>query len=147
MMRTKRGVSPVIATVLLILVAVAATVIIWTWVSGAASNNPTTQPALQEKITIDGVKYDSTAQKATIYVTNLGQYDVNIASGYIIDATTSEVVCANTTSISPNNLPVTIKPQSTGEIIIGNCGLTTGKPYVAKVITTNGVTSTYNFNG
>lgn len=36
-----RAVSPVIATVLLILVAVAATVIIWTWVSGAAGNNPT----------------------------------------------------------------------------------------------------------
>ena len=141
MNKSRNGVSPVIATVLLILVAVAATVIIWTWVSGAASNNPTAQPALQEKITIDAVQYDSGTGTATIYVTNTGQVNVDIVSAFILNATTGTVVCGG-----PLTTPVSIAAQSSGQVQL-TCTLTQGEPYVAKVVTANGISATYNFNG
>ena len=141
MTRIRRGVSPVIATVLLILVAVAATVIIWTWVSGAASNNPTAQPALQEKITIDAVQYIGANNTAIVYITNTGQVNVDIVSAYILNATTGTVVCGG-----PLTTPVSISAQSSGKVLL-NCVLTAGEPYVAKAVTANGISATYNFNG
>jgi len=143
MTRIRKGVSPVIATVLLILVAVAATVIIWTWVSGAAANNPTSQPALQEKITIDAVKYISGDNQVTIYVTNLGPTTVTITAGYVLDANNGTAVCQST--FTTNNQ---IDPQSTQSFTV-TCtnSLEAGRPYTAKVVTSNGVSATYNFNG
>lgn len=145
MKRARRGVSPVIATVLLILVAVAATVIIWTWVSGASSNNPTTQPALQEKLVIDAVKTvktNATTSTATIYVTNVGQVQANITAAFVLDGISGTVVCSgNLTSVVPLN------PGGSDSVDVTGCSFSPGHPYTAKVVSSRGISATYNFNG
>jgi flagellin-like protein len=145
-MKARKAVSPVIATVLLILIAVAAAVIIWAWVSGAASQNPTTEEALQEKIVIDGVNVtkntqsgESTTYTVKIYVTNLGKTKVTISSAYVLNGTTGSAVC------SEPDLSEPIDVGKTDTVQISSCSLTSGNYYIAKVVTTNGVSATYSF--
>ncbi len=140
----RRGLSPIVSVILLILVAVGATIILYSWLSGAASNNPTQTGSLYERIAVNAVQYDATNKKATIFISNLGKTSVKIASAYIINATSGVVLCSNT-SISD----VTIPPGNTGNVTIENClSSTEALPsgvYIAKVVTSDGITATYTF--
>jgi flagellin-like protein len=131
-----RGISPVVATALLVLIAVATAALLYLWVSGTVSNQPTEEPALHEKIKIEAVGYDSGAGQVTIYVRNVGAVTANITSAYVIDAVTGKVVASDTAvnqAIPPGN-PATITL---------NANLEAGKPYTVKVVTEDGVEATY----
>jgi flagellin-like protein len=141
----KKGVSPIIATVILVLIAVAAGVMLWLWVSGFASTTPAQQQALNERIRIDAVQISTTSgtTTVTIYVRNIGNSDVKIGAAYILD-TTGIIKATNTSTI---NLP-TIQPNEVKTVLVKDIQsgtLSTGYAYVAKVVTTNGVEATYTF--
>ena len=137
-MKMLRGISPVVATALLVLIAVAVSVLLYTWVSGTVTSQPTSSPSLEERIKIDAVSIDTTNNVATIYITNLGSTTVSISSAYIIDADSQTVLGKNTTialSLSrgqSGNVTVPLKqaPQP-------------GHTIIAKVVTTRGVEATY----
>jgi flagellin-like protein len=140
----KKGVSPIIATVILVLIAVASGVMLWLWVSGFASTTPAQQQALNERIRIDAVQVSTTGNTTTvtIYVRNIDNVNVTIGSAYILD-TTGVIKAANTTITG-----VTIKPNEVKTVLVKNIPsgtLSTGYAYVAKVVTTNGVEATYTF--
>jgi len=139
----KKGVSPIIATVILVLIAVAAGVMLWLWVSGFASTTPAQQPALNERIRIDAVQVSTTSNTTTvtIYVRNIGNSDVKIGAAYILD-TTGIIKAANTEITG-----VTINPGSvsTVQVNVSSTNLQAGYAYVAKVVTINGVEATYTF--
>ena len=135
-MRNRRGLSPVVSVLLLILIAVAAAVIIYAWFSGAASKNPTNVPQLYERISIDAVKVNP--NNVTIYVRNIGSVDVNITSAYLMDAKSNAVLCSNT------SLNVKVPAGTVENVTIRGCTLSTGT-YVAKVTTKSGVETTYTF--
>ena len=139
----KKGVSPIIATVILVLITVAAGVMLWLWVSGFASTTPAQQQALNERIRIDAVQVNTTdnTTTVTIYVRNIGNSDVKIGAAYILD--TTGVIKAASTSITD----ATINPGSVGtvEVDVSKAGLQAGYTYVAKVVTINGVEATYTF--
>jgi len=83
-----RGISPVVATLLLILIAVAAAVLVYVWVTGYASSMAqTSAPELEEQIKIDSVSVNPTNNyiNVTVYVRNIGDVKVNITDLYIID--------------------------------------------------------------
>ncbi|MCC6057183.1 MAG: hypothetical protein LM583_10950 [Desulfurococcaceae archaeon] len=140
----KKGVSPIIATVILVLIAVAAGVMLWLWVSGFASTTPAQQQALNERIRIDAVQVSTTGgtTTVTIYVRNIGNSDVKIGAAYILD-TTGIIKATNT---STDKLP-TIQPNEvkTVTVSVTSNALSTGYAYVAKVVTINGVEATYTF--
>ena len=140
----KKGVSPIIATVILVLIAVAAGVMLWLWVSGFASTTPAQQQALNERIRIDAVQVSTTdgTTTVTIYVRNIGNSDVKIGAAYILD-TTGIIKATNT---STDKLP-TIQPNEvkTVTVSVTSNALSTGYAYVAKVVTINGVEATYTF--
>jgi len=136
----KKGVSPIIATVILVLIAVAAGVMLWLWVSGFASTTPAQQQALNERIRIDAVQISDNT--VTIYVRNIGNSDVKIGAAYILD--TTGVIKAAYTSTNTNELP-TISPGSVNTVSVESNALSTGYAYVAKVVTINGVEATYTF--
>jgi len=136
----KKGVSPIIATVILVLIAVAAGVMLWLWVSGFASTTPAQQQALNERIRIDAVQISTGT--VTIYVRNIGNSDVKIGAAYILD-TTGVIKVANTTITG-----VIIRPNEVKTVLVRNIPsgtLSTGYAYVAKVVTINGVEATYTF--
>ena len=130
----RKAVSPVIATLLLILIAVAASIIVYVWVTGYVGGaTPQSTPEIMEKIKIDSVKVSGTT--VTIYVRNIGDVDVNIGAAYILDPASGTVKAENTSI--PTTL--TISKGDVGEIIITNANLNSGDVYVAKVVTENGV--------
>lgn len=134
-MKFKKGVSPVIATILLVLIAVAASVIIYTWITGyLGTATPSATQEVAEKIKVDAVEISGTT--ATIYVKNIGDVKVDITSAYILDLRNGTVIAANT-SITGG---VTIDPGSVGSVLVKNVpSLETGRLYVAKVVTARGV--------
>ena len=79
MLRSKRGISPILATLLLIVIAVAAIVITYAWVI-TFTTNVTGQDVQLREIT---TSWNSTENTITIYLTNQGTSDGKIDSVYI----------------------------------------------------------------
>lgn len=95
--KSKKGVSPIIATLLLIVIAVAAAVVTYSFVMGfiGTSTNPSGQ---QGQLTYDAYTFDASNKTLNVYVRNIGTKSVTISTCYIggVNAT-----LANTTSIAP----------------------------------------------
>ncbi len=143
MRRQLRALSPIVSVILLILIAVAASVLIYTWMSGMATQNPAEEPGLKEKIKIEAVKttYNSTLGKynVTIYVRNIGQVSTTIDSAYVLYALNGTVVAANTSA------NVNLAPGEIGEVMIYNVDLANNVMYIAKVITKRGIEAVASF--
>jgi len=139
----KKGVSPIIAVLLLIVITVTAALLTYLWVLGyIGSAQRSGQPSqLEEKIKIDGVKVSGNT--ITIYVRNIGSVRVVIQAVYILNATTGAVIDANT------NLNVGLDPgQVSGDTdvqITVSGTYTSGYTYVAKVVTTKGTEASLAF--
>jgi archaellum component FlaG (FlaF/FlaG flagellin family) len=126
-----------------VLIAVAAGVMLWLWVSGFTSATPAEQQALNERIRIDAVKVEDRSggnKIVTIYVRNIGKTDVVIGAAYILD-TSNTIIASNTDA---GSMP-RISPGSVAEVEVSSVQLSSGYAYVAKVVTINGVETTYTF--
>ena len=136
----KRGISPVIATLLLIIIAVAAAVLTYLWITGymgtLQAQSSTRQT--QERIKIEAVQVSGTT--ITVYVRNVGDVNCVVDAVYIINATSGSIIGSNTgvgLSLAPGNV-------NTVAVTLGS-GLTDGKTYIVKVVTQTGVEVTYEF--
>jgi len=112
-------------------------VLLWLWVSGFTSAATAQQPALQERIKIEGVNVTST--DVTAYVRNVGAVTVNISAIYVLNA--SGVVVARA------SVSLTIPPGQVELVSITKItpALTPGLSYTVKVVTRNGVEASYTF--
>jgi len=138
----RRGVSPVIATLLLIVIAVVAAVLAYIWVSGymgrVTSQAEAGAPQLQERIKIDAVSVAAANNQATIYVTNIGDTAVTISGAYILKEDRT-ALCSST----PNT---NINPGATDNVQISDCSFgATTQTYIARVVTSKGVQAEYTF--
>ena len=143
----RKAVSPVIATLLLIVIAVAAAVLTYIWVTGymgTLQSQAGTQQ-VQERLKIEGVSVNTNTNKIqTIYVRNIGDVKVNIATVYLLSSTGSVLASYSPTkqvSLAPEEL-VKISVSDTN---IGNVDLTPGTTYIVKVVTSKGTEATYQF--
>jgi flagellin-like protein len=141
----KRGVSPVIATLLLIVIAVAAAVLAYIWITGYMGTLQAQAGAqqVQERIKIEGIEIGTgtSANKITkVYIRNIGDVRVNVTTLYLINVSIlakedvkqvidPEGVLAYTTT-SGGFLGVTLKP---------------GVTYTIKAVTSKGTEATYQF--
>lgn len=134
----RKGVSPVIATLLLIVIAVAAAVLAYIWITGYMGTlAPRETPAqMQERIKIDAV----TTTGTTIYVSNIGEIDTSIISAYILDENHA-AVCGG-----PLSTAVSINKGETKSVSVPDtCSLNSGTTYIAKVSAKGGAEATYIF--
>lgn len=137
-----KGVSPIIATIILILIAVSAGVLLWLWVSTFASSAPATQSqALRERMKIEAVNVNTTTKRITAYVRNIGDVPIQITSAYILDISGNVVSAYN---ITTGNI---IQPGQLGQIKIdvSATSLSLGFSYRLKLVTSNGIESEYTF--
>jgi flagellin-like protein len=150
-MKFVKGVSPVIATIILVLIAVVAGVLLWLWTSGFTSALPAQQQALYERIKIEGVKIQTTTQdsqqvkQVVAYVRNIGNVNVSISTVYILkpDGTIVEYFKVS----EDEGTPITISPGDVAEVTVS---VTSGEyrpgyAYTIKVVTANGAEATYTF--
>jgi len=112
--RKDKGISPIIAVLLLILIAVAAAVLLYAWVVGYAGQVRPTTPETTERLKIEagklfiwGTNVPTAADNpnrmdvnATLYVRNTGGTDVNITDVYLL--TTGLEVVNVTRGYGPN---------------------------------------------
>ena len=146
----RRAISDIVAVVMLIIIAIAAAVLIYAWMSGLIGGVHTSNSGLYTKIEVVGASITKSGTSYTLSATvdNIGSISATINYLAVEFATNSSVICSPpSTSISPT-MPVTIAPGST-KAFSGTCstkgGITPapGTPVVVVVSTTNGVTATY----
>ena len=138
----RSAVSPVIAVLLLVMIAVIAGTLLYVWLSGymGTLQAGAGTESLEEKIKIEGVKYatGTTTGTLTAYVRNMGDVSVTITAIYLINAT-SETVIASDTGVS-----VSINSGAVGSVDL-SCTLTSDQTYIVKVTTSKGTEATYKF--
>jgi len=137
----KKGVSPIIAVLLLIVITVAAALLTYLWVLGyiGSAQRSGSPEQLEERIKIDGVKVAGTT--VTIYVRNIGSITVEIQAAYILNATTGVVLDANTeVDLEP------LDPGDVGEVTVSvTSTYKSGHTYVAKAVTKKGTEASLAF--
>ncbi|MCS7111274.1 MAG: hypothetical protein RMI45_01005 [Ignisphaera sp.] len=137
-----KGVSPIIATIILIIISVAGGALLWLWVSGyITSAQAPPQSVWYERIKIDAVNLVS-KNELKVYIRNLGSVAVDVVSAYILSV---DGIAIDSIAVEPR---VSIEPQRVREVtlIISKPNLySPGYTYIVKVVTANGVEANYGF--
>jgi len=144
----KRAVSPVVATLLLILVAVAAAAVLYAFVSGMMTRGAASAGAeyAQTQIVVESAVLkttaDSKANITSLYVRNTGALTIPAGNWTVIllDADGATVLGINATAYLSDGLPpgnVTDLTKPAGYIII-DASIKTGKMYAIKVVSPTG---------
>jgi len=144
-LKNKKAVSPIIATLLLILIAVAAGIIIYVWTTSYIGTQIGTAGG-QETFIITNVKYykSSGINYVNVTIINQGASAINITSVKLWNSSYTGLIAYNTTA---NILPV-IAP---GDTLTFNVKLVTSSPinkgtsYILEVKTAKGNTAVYRF--
>jgi flagellin-like protein len=154
-MRSRRSISDIVAVVLLIVIAIAAAVIIYMWLSGLIGGIHTSTSATQVKLEITGASVTETtvnssysSYSVTAYLYNPpGSPSTSITLGEL-EFTNGTLICTNSSSnthpliVTPNP----IAPASTAKVIF-SCGYSSavpaGTPVEIVLFTSEGVQVTY----
>jgi FlaG/FlaF family flagellin (archaellin) len=135
-----KGLEPVVAAVLLIVVAVIGAVLIYLWFAGyvTKATSQAEQMTASEKLKIEATSLragSGGAGNATLYVRNIGGDTVTLVYAYVLRPGSLSALCTATitgASIRPGQvLTVSINFPS-------GCGINAGYDYVIKVITQKG---------
>ena len=150
-MRSRRSLSDIVAVVLLIVIAIAAAVIIYMWLSGLIGSVHTGTSVAQTKLEITGasVTYvnnlpslNSPGFNVTAYVYNPpGSPSTSISLGEL-EFTNGTLICTNS---SPKVIPSPIPSANSGRVIF-SCGypsVPAGTPVEIILVTSEGVQVTY----
>ena len=136
-MRMKKGVSPVIAVLLMIAITVAIGILVYVWVSGLAGSM-TSGGGTQVAEQLELIAYDfHDTNTLILYVKNTGGIAVTIdriyfgTSGGTFTVTTSFTTSGDFTDS-------TLNPGGVGSITISTGGATAGAAYIVKVVTESG---------
>ena len=136
-MRTKtRGLEPIVAAVLLIVVAVIGAVLVYLWFAGyvTKATSQAEQMAASEKLKIEAASL-TTGGQATLYVRNLGGDKVTIQTAYLLRPGTVNPLCYK------DGVGTTIDVGQLATVQITfpcTTPLTAGYDYVIKIVTSKG---------
>jgi len=134
-MKTK-GLEPIVAAVLLIVVAVVGAVLIYLWFSGFVTRGTTQaeQVTAGERLKIESANLTATGI-SVIYVRNMTGAQVTFNTAYLLRPGTSSPICPPATGasivMSPGGAPGLIKVRVT----FTGCPITAGAEYAIKLVT------------
>jgi len=136
-----RGLEPIVAAVLLIVVAVIGAVLVYLWFSGyvTRATSQAEQLSAAEQLKIEAVNVSKTNNKVYIYVRNVGDVPINVTSAYVLDSIKLTAVCTNTT------VKTIVPPGFVKTIYIPSCVPNSGVRYIAKVVTARGTEAAATF--
>jgi hypothetical protein len=138
-MKTKtRGLEPIVAAVLLIVVAVIGAVLIYLWFAGyvTKATSQAESMATSEKLKIEAASLTTgTPPQAELYIRNIGGDTVRLVHAYVLRPGSISPVCSHSISPAP------INPGEMSRITVSlptTCTLNAGYDYVIKVVTQKG---------
>ncbi len=124
--RSIRAISPVIATLLMIAIAVVASLVAYAWVMGYMGG---TTAKAGNAIQIQSIALDPT-DHLVVYVQNVGQGDVVLDSGYVNSASAAQSL----------SMPLT---QGETGVVTTTYTVTSDTPVLIKIVTTDGTFAQY----
>ena len=164
-MRSRRSISDIVAVVLLIVIAIAAAVIIYMWLSGLVGSVHTGTPAMQVKLEITGASVTPmvTNSSGTYYTvqaivyntpdslpTSITLGELEFTNGTLLcsqstTATTSTISTNNTVTFTLTVTPSPIPPGSSATVYFTCSGpaVKPGTPVEVVLVTTQGVQVSY----
>lgn len=118
-LRSKKGISPILATLLLIVIAVAAVIVTYAWVMTFTTTQTTTAGKM---IRFDSAAINATSDVLTVYVRNTGTEVVTIEKIYLdgIDYTSSAQGLPATLTTSGTSATTTVTLNTGFNFISGN---------------------------
>ncbi len=133
----EKGITPVIAIILLMIIAVAAATLTYIWVVGYVQTSlPSSSIALGERLKFEAASLRKNTQWTfTGVVRNIGDTSITIDAAYLLDGDGKTFV-AEASGFSS----VTLDPGEAKTITadFGTSGVEAGRVYVVKVVTTQG---------
>jgi len=143
-MRSRRSISDIVAVVLLIVIAIAAAVIIYMWLSGLIGSMHTSTSATQVKLEITGANVTyikGTEYNVTAYVYNPpGSPSTYIKMGEL-EFTNGTLICTNSTPNAPS--PITSGNTVPVIFVCKSSQLPAGTPVEIVLVTSEGAQVTY----
>jgi flagellin-like protein len=131
----RKAISPVIATLLMIAIAVAASILVYVWSMGlVGSLQGTGGQQTREQLIMEAYNAASTAQNQiwTLYMRNVGPTKVAVAAVYI-------------EGTSANFVPFSLDPGSSGILSVSlPINVKPGAAYTVKVVTVSGAVFSYS---
>jgi flagellin-like protein len=129
---SRKGISPIFATLILIAIAVIAGVVVYMFTSGTLASMTGSTTAAQEKVAVQGVQ--GTITGLTVYAQNQGSGQVKITSVMIKDSTGAIIEQSAPTTASAN-----IAGNALGSVITGTLShLSTNTPYTVTLVSSLG---------
>ena len=130
----EKGVSPVIAVLLMIAIAVAAAILVYVWSMGLIGTLTTGGGAqVREQVILDAYAWNSTDSTITMYLRNVGNSEVELDAVYVGGAVADSDMGTDLPVQGPV-VTVTVTPAGT---------YTEGVSYTVKAITKTGGVFTY----
>ena len=131
----EKGVSPVIAVLLMIAIAVAAAILVYVWSMGLIGTLTTGGGSqTREQVIVDAYSWNATSNVINLYMRNVGNSEVELDALYVGGDMASTDMCTTLPVQGPVIL-VTVTPTGTD---------TSGVAYTAKCITKTGGVFTFS---
>lgn len=134
-MELRKGISPIVATVLLILIAIATGIVIYAFAAGWVGTRFSEASGPQAILVIEKAYYNENSGQFVLYLRNDGSGIANITRAYVTDpAGNVELVKIN------NGKGVGINPGSTAEVDVKTTSINVvkGQVYTIKLISVDG---------
>jgi len=135
--RSRKAISPIFATLILIAIAVIAGVVVYMFVSGSLATMTSNTSNINDRISVQGAS--ATASGASVIVTNTGSKSATV-TGLILKDSSGNTVASTTsvTAASGSANPVLAGTTATLNSGTWSATLTTGAQYTITVITSGG---------
>jgi flagellin-like protein len=132
MIKSKKGISPILATLLLIVIAVSAVIVTYAWVMTFTSSSADQAGAV---LTVENVRFfDSSGKKVEITIRNSGTSNANVVQMYH-GASSSNLQTISSVTYNPENR---VSEGSSSKITF-DLAWTSGTRYYFKVVTQEGI--------
>ncbi len=144
--RTDKGVSPIIATLLLIVIAVAAAVVTYTFVMGfVGTSSQNTGPSGQLTYDTYSVTGDATNSNFTVYVRNTGGKSVTLSTVYV-DGVSYTYATGNTSvpqtayswAFTVSGATQVLDVAQVGTLYVNSSGLNPAQWHTVKIVCIDG---------
>jgi len=132
----KRAFSPVIAALILMLLAVAAGVVVYTYTMGWIGGATKSEGGQYGELSLDSAYANASEEKVYAYVRNIGGKSVTPDEAYVNDKVTSSISSSPATITEGSSATVTIT-CATGVLVAETT-------YEVKIVCTGGTSLTFN---
>ena len=133
-MMKRRAISPIVATLILIVIAVVAAVAVFGFIQGFVAQTTTNSQA-PSSIVVDAACVDSSTVK--FVVRNVGTTDAKITAVYVLAPSDLHLLASSTFSSTP------VSSGSVTSFSVGGLSITASGYVIVKVVTADGSSATY----